>query len=277
MKSYSTYILLLIGMLFFNCASKKIKNIPYTKISKENVTNQPTLNVFIPRKGNSSNPVLLFVHGGYWEAGKKETYGFLGRNFAKKGVVTVIIDYTLSPKANYKDMAQEVAQAIAWTKENISEYKGNDDAIFLTGHSAGGHLVALVSTSPEFAENKNDIKGVILNDAAGLDMYSYLQKHPPTIEHHYKTTWTEDPEQWKAASPIYFLNDEMPPFKIYLGSKTYESITISNHAFLEELKNYQPNVALEILDKKHVPMMSQFFFPWNDRYDEIINFIEANQ
>lgn len=271
-------MLLILGAILYNCASKKIKNIPYSQlVAKSSFNSQPTLNVFMPKKGNALNPVLIFVHGGYWESGKKETYGFLGRNFAKRGIVTVIIDYTLSPHANYNDMAQEVAQAVIWTKAHISEYKGNDNAIFLSGHSAGGHLVALVSTSPDYIENKNDIKGVILNDAAGLDMYSYLQKYPPTEEHYYKTTWTEDPAQWKAASPIYFLNEKMPPFKIYLGKKTYESITVSNNDFLKALKEYQPNVSFKILNKKHVPMMTQFFFPWNDRYDEIISFIEMNK
>ncbi|OBX24956.1 acetyl esterase/lipase [Gelidibacter algens] len=277
MKTLSLYIVLISGILLCNCASTKIKNIQYTQVSNSTASSQPTLNVFMPNKGKASNPVLIFVHGGYWEEGKKETYGFLGRNFAKKGIVTVIIDYTLSPKANYDDMAKEVAQAIAWTKANISEYKGDETSIFLTGHSAGGHLVALVSTSPKYIEDKSVIQGVILNDAAGLDMYSYLQKYPPTEKHHYKTTWTENPENWKAASPIYFLNDGTAPFKIYVGSKTHESISVSNDAFIKELKNYQPGVSLEILNKKHVPMMSQYFFPWNDRYDEIIKFIEANQ
>lgn len=276
MKTFILYIILVFGVLLCSCASTRIKNIPYTQPSTTALNTQPTLNVFVPNKGATSNPVLIFVHGGYWEQGKKETYGFLGRNFAKKGIVTVIIDYTLSPKANYDDMAKEVAQAVSWTKTHISKYKGDETSIFLTGHSAGGHLVALVSTSPEYIEDKKAIRGVILNDAAGLDMYNYLQKYPPTETHHYKTTWTENPENWKAASPIYFLNDETIPFKIYVGSKTYESIRVSNDAFIQTLKNYQPDASLEILNKNHVPMMSQFFFPWNDRYDEIIEFIETN-
>jgi arylformamidase len=277
MKNLNLYIVLISGILLCSCASTKIKNILYTQTLNETTSSKPTLNVFKPIKGKTSNPVLIFVHGGYWEKGKKETYGFLGRNFAKKGIVTVIIDYTLSPKANYEDMATEVAQAVAWTKEHISEYKGDETAIFLMGHSAGGHLVALVNTSPKYIIDKSAIRGVILNDAAGLDMYTYLQTYPPTEKHHYKTTWTENPENWKAASPLYFLNDEMAPFKIYVGSKTHESIRVSNAAFIKDLKNYQPDASLEILNKKHVPMMSQFFFPWNDRYNEILKFIEVNK
>jgi hypothetical protein len=45
-----------------------------------------------------------------------------------------------------------------------------------------------------------------LNDAAGLDMKNYLEGNPPTAEDDYLATWTTNPEQWKAASPIYFID-----------------------------------------------------------------------
>jgi len=49
----------------------------------------PELSVYQPRK-SKNNPVIIFVHGGYWDEGNKGLYGFLGRNFAKKDIVTVI-------------------------------------------------------------------------------------------------------------------------------------------------------------------------------------------
>lgn len=261
--------------LFLNgCAVKKTADINY---QAESASNSETLNVFSPKATQDKKlPVLIFVHGGYWNSGSKDTYGFFGRNFAKKGVVTVIPDYTLSPNANYDDMATQIAQAVRWTEENIAEYQGDPEQIFVSGHSAGGHLVALVATHPKYLRSDNTIAGVILNDAAGLDMYGYLQKNPPTTKHNYITTWTEDPSTWKEASPMYFLSEETPPFKIYVGSKSYTSIITSNDLFLKELKKFQPTVPFTILTKKHVPMMTQFLFPWNDRYEEIIDFIATH-
>ncbi len=235
----------------------------------------PKLNVFTPRKSKNS-PVVIFIHGGYWEHGDKKTYGFLGRNFAKKELVTVIPNYTLSPDGNYDSMAKEVAAAIKWTHDYITNYGGNPEQIFLMGHSAGGHLIALVGTHPDYLKNVYLIKGIILNDAAGLDMNSYLQKNPPTKEHRYDVTWTEDPDNWKDASPIYFLSEKTPPILMYTGTKTYPSIISQNKDFVEELNTYQPAVKINFLTKKHVPMMSQFAFPWNKRYDEIIEFINSS-
>lgn len=262
-------------LLLSSCASIKHQDISYLK--ETNTTKeQPTLNVFSPRNSKYENtPVLVFVHGGNWNSGDKKTYGFLGRNFAKKGITTVIVGYTLSPDANFDTMANQVGQAVMWTKNNIANYKGDPNKIFLTGHSAGGHLIALVGTSYKYVTEKNLIKGIILNDAAGLDMKHYLEEFPPTVKDDYLTTWTNDPDQWRYASPIYFIDERTPPFKIYLGSKTYPSITTANERFLKELHNFQPKVEPIMLNKKHVPMMTQYIFPWNKRYNEIIDFMES--
>jgi arylformamidase len=259
-----------------SCASKKISDISYLKKSEALVTSFPELNVFQTRSAEKS-PVVIFIHGGYWTSGNKDIYGFLGRNFAKKKIVTVIPNYTLSPNGSYDTMAREVAAAIQWTLDNIEKYNGNPDQIFLMGHSAGGHLIALVGTNPKYLENTDVIKGIILNDAAGLDMYSYLKKYPPTKNHNYDVTWTENEDNWKDASPIYSLSEKVPPFLMFTGTKTYPSIISQNKAFVQKLKAFQPNAKINFLNKKHIPMMSQFVFPWNKNYKEIIKFIEVNK
>lgn len=273
-------IFLALGTLFLlctSCATTKHKDIPY--LTSENLkieTNGsiPKLNVFTKRKIiEEKKPVLMFVYGGNWNTGNKDIYGFLGRNFAKHNVVAVLPNYTLSPDANYNTMASQIADAIKWTRNNIADYGGDPTQIYLTGHSAGGHLITLATLNPKYGIDPESISGVILNDAAALDMKHYLENNPPTQEDDYITTWTKDPKNWKDASPIYFLNEKSPPFKIYLGSKTYKSIDTANRRFLKELHKFQPEVQFQILDKKHVPMVTQYFWPWNKRYDEIVNFI----
>ena len=268
-------IVLLNALLLVNCSSKKNTNISYQSTTVENNSNIPKLNIFIPRKSKAvQSRVLIFVHGGNWNSGRKGTYDLLGRNFARKGVITVIPDYTLSPQANYDLMAKQIAAVIQWTKKNISQYNGNPNQIFITGHSAGGHLGALAVMNPKYGIDSKSIAGIILNDAAGLDMKNYLEENPPTAEDDYLATWTPNPEQWKEASPIYFIDKNTPPFLIYVGDKTYNSIKIANSRFVSALKPFQPDITPIRLNKKHVPMVLQYFYPWSDRFDEILAFME---
>lgn len=271
--------LLLIFSVFLctSCATIKHKDISFlTSETLKIETNGsiPKLNVFTKRKiSEEKKPVLIFVYGGNWNSGSKDIYGFLGRNFAKHDVVTVLPNYTLSPKVNYDTMAKQVAEAIKWTQKNIDEYGGDPSQIYLTGHSAGGHLITLATLNPKYEIDPESISGIILNDAAALDMKHYLENNPPTEKDDYLSTWTNDPANWKDASPIYFLNEKSPKFKIYLGSKTYQSIDTANRRFLAELHKYQPNVTFNMLNKKHIPMVIQYFWPWSKRYDEIVEFI----
>ena len=264
-------LVILVASLSYSCSSTKFKDLPY--LSQSN-NSDLKLNIFVPKKISKEKlPVLLFVHGGNWNTGNKNMYGFIGRNFAKKAVITVIPSYTLSPNANYDQMTQEIAQAIRWTKQNIKNYGGNSEMIFVTGHSAGGHLVALATLNPIYKVPPNTVSGIILNDAAGLDMKHYLENYPPTDENDYLKTWTANPDEWKNASPIYFLDAEIPPFLIYIGEKTYPSLKVGNDRFLRELNKNQKSVSTILVNKGHLPMVLQYFWPWSDRYKEIYDFM----
>ncbi|MGO4906468.1 alpha/beta hydrolase [Flavobacterium sp. W20_MBD1_R3] len=276
MRFLIVLLLVLNGLLLVNCGAKKRTDVSYlTAFNKK--SDEPLLNIFVPSKSNSTaRPVLIFIHGGNWNSGRKGTYDLLGRNFARKGIITVIPNYTLSPNANYDDMAIQIASVIQWTKEHISQHNGNSTKIYITGHSAGGHLAALSVMNPKYGIETGTIAGIILNDAAGLDMLHYLEENPPTDKDDYSTTWTSNPQQWKDASPIYFLNKNTPPLLIYVGDKTYNSIKIANNRFVAALQPFQSHVTPIRLNKKHVPMVLQYFSPWSNRFDEIIAFMKLH-
>jgi acetyl esterase/lipase len=276
---YKIAIIVLFTSLFLgSCASKKITDVSYLLSSKESTITAPKMNIFMPRNSKLKQlPVLIFVHGGYWNSGRKGTYDLLGRNFARKGVVVVIPDYTLSPNTDYNGMAKQIAAVIQWTKDSISKHKGNPNEVFITGHSAGGHLGALAVMNPKYGIDLKSISGIILNDAAGLDMKHYLEENPPTAAHNYITTWTSSPVKWQDASPIYFLDKNTPPFLIYVGDKTYSSIKTTNKRFIDALYPFQPEVKAVPLNRKHVPMVTQYFYPWSDRFDEVIDFMNLHK
>jgi acetyl esterase/lipase/ferredoxin len=101
------------------------------------------------QEGLADAPVVLFVHGGAFVRGTKdssaEIYGNFTRYFARNGCVGINMEYRLAPEAAYPGGAEDVAGAIEWIKENVWEYGGNPDRIVLAGHSAGAsHAAAYV-------------------------------------------------------------------------------------------------------------------------------------
>ena len=95
-------------------------------------------------------PVLMFVHGGGWCEGSKDQYAHIGRHFAKHGFCTVVINYRLSPEVKHPDHTIDAARAFAWVKDNISRFNGDEKRVSLMGHSAGGHMAALIASDPSY-------------------------------------------------------------------------------------------------------------------------------
>ena len=269
------FLLTLSGCTFLG--NKAHKNIIYAKGA--GAIPDQELNIFEPKKPKSPKDVLIFIHGGNWNSGKKSQYSLMGRNWTKRDIVYVIIDYPLSPAATYKEMAEYSAKSVKWVKENINNYGGNPDRIFLSGHSAGGHLAALICTDDQYFQKlgiANPIKGLILIDAAGLNMYGYLLEEKFSNDNTYLKTFTPDQKKWKDASPLYHLHKGMPPVTIFRGGKTYPSIVSSNEKFIKAMQEFAPETPYEILkSKKHIPMITQFFNPWNKRYNQIHHFMES--
>jgi acetyl esterase/lipase len=96
---------------------------------------------------------VLFVHGGAWVFGNKNFFGLyrsVGQFLARHGIVAVLTNYRLSPLVRHPVHTQDVARAYAWVRRHVRDYGGDPDQIFLVGHSAGGHLVALLATDPAY-------------------------------------------------------------------------------------------------------------------------------
>jgi acetyl esterase/lipase len=96
----------------------------------------------------SPGPVLVFIHGGYWQMRAKETFSFLAAGPLAHGIHVAFVGYTLAPDIRLDGIVDEVRAAIAWLAAHAADFGGDADRIYVSGWSAGGHLTAMSLNEP---------------------------------------------------------------------------------------------------------------------------------
>lgn len=116
-------------------------DLPYGDGPKE------TLDVFPSARTNGhAAPVLVFIHGGYWRSLDKSDHSFLAPGFVKRGAMVVVPNYALAPSVTIEAIALQMVKALAWTWRHAHAHGGDPRRIVVAGHSAGGHLAAMLLT-----------------------------------------------------------------------------------------------------------------------------------
>src|SRR5690606_37869232 len=90
-------------------------------------------------------PVVIFIHGGAFRNGHKEWIGAMAPQITGVPAVLVSPNYRLVPRAKVADAVEDCFDALAWVHRNISRFGGNPENLFVGGHSAGGHLAAMLA------------------------------------------------------------------------------------------------------------------------------------
>lgn len=101
-----------------------------------------TLDVFPAARDGA--PILVFVHGGYWRSLDKRDHSFVAPPFVEGGAMVVVPNYALCPAVSVATIALQLTRALAWTFRHAARHGGNPARIVVAGHSAGGHLAAML-------------------------------------------------------------------------------------------------------------------------------------
>jgi arylformamidase len=101
-----------------------------------------TLDIFPARKGDGS--ALVFIHGGYWRSLDKKDFSYLAPAWVDAGVSLVVVNYALCPAVTIERIVQQLLAASAWLYRHAGDYGMDEDRLFVSGHSAGGHLAAMM-------------------------------------------------------------------------------------------------------------------------------------
>lgn len=178
------------------------------------------MDVYLPAK-TAKAPVIVMVHGGAWAFGSKSSRGVVDNkvdHWLPEGFIFVSVETRLQPKADPLQQAKDVAAALAKVQRDAAAWGGDASKIVLMGHSAGAHLVALVSADHAIAQ-KAGLKpwaGTIALDSAAYDVTKIMeQPHHPRL---YDRAFGSDPNFWASVSPTRQLKGSVPPMLLVCSS-----------------------------------------------------------
>jgi acetyl esterase/lipase len=183
-------------------AMQVAENVPYYPTAPDAyAASRCTVNVQRPEADGF--PTFVYFHGGGLEGGDRSEGDDFTRRMLEEGFGVVSAHYRLHPQATHPAYLQDAAAAVAWTLEHIQEYGGNPTQVFVTGHSGGGYLAAMVGVAGQYLQatghDTRELLGIVPSSGQMLTHFTIreergLPKAQPTIDEfaplHYAHTTT---------------------------------------------------------------------------------------
>lgn len=246
------------------------------------------LDIYRP-KGKKRYPVVVFVHGGYWNSGDKEyylpftgLYANIGIALARKGVGAVVTNYRLAPAVTFDKQLGDVLAAIRWTRAHIGDYEGDPERLFIMGHSAGGHIAALIAADGSLLKDAGippeAVKGYVLLSAI-YDLDDMAKKNDATFnEHVTRMVFGSDPAALVRWSPIARFRLRPPPILMLTAERDFPYLIPQEEGARRKLAELHADPsAYTIPGYAHMDMVMKFGMKDDEVLRRTLEFIDAKQ
>ena len=205
------------------------RDIPYAQDANQ----YHLMNVYIP-EGDGIFPAIVYIHGGGWTAGYRDSYDSVGSFYARRGIAGFSIDYTLTAEnTSWPQAIQDVILAIRHIKENSAQYRIDPERVAVMGDSAGGHLASLVGTlsgNESFLTGKAGKVAIssrvcLVIDYYGPTDFQFIGECGPNCNPYClveaflgDVSYEMNQSRWSEASPATYITDDDPIFVIAHGT-----------------------------------------------------------
>ena len=187
------------------------------------------MDVFRPR--GASRAFLLFIHGGYWRALDKRDHSFVASEFVSQDVTVGVANYALCPSVTVEEIVRQMLRACAWAYRNVESLGAPRNRIYVSGHSAGGHLTAMMMAAlwPSFARDLP--KDLVRGGLAISGVYDLREVvNVPSINDDVRLTRAKASK----VSPIFYPPATEAPLYTAVGGKELPPFIEQNKVFGEK-------------------------------------------
>lgn len=198
-----------------------------------------SLDLYLPANREQKPPLLIFVHGGFWllDDDRYRIGASLAQALVREGVAVALLRYRLSPGARHPAQAEDVAAGVALLVRQADRYGYDRKRVFLAGHSAGGHLAALVALDPRYLGRHQTGPTALAGVISFSGMYD-LSLRPGISENQRdatEKTFGSDPAVLAQASPVRHVSGAAPPFLLLVAHDDFPEFLPDARAFAEAL------------------------------------------
>ena len=230
------------------------------------------LDIYIP-EGKKNYPVIVYFHGGALLSGSKEMGKDIGEKLAKSGVGFVSANYRVSPVAKYPDHLNDAQAATEWAFNNMGSFGGDLKNIYVSGHSAGAYLSAVLALNKDLKIHKmRKIRGAIL-----ISPFLYVEETAPVRikrDSIYKSIWGTNPKDWKKASVSTHNKGNNENFISIMAENDEVWRKEQNKRFINKLKKKQTASYIEMPNRNHSSLVNKILDDDDQVSATIIEFIQ---
>jgi len=201
------------------------------------------LDVFMPDSAAGA-PVHFFIHGGYWQSMDKSDFDYVAKGLVPRGAVTVVVNYTLAPEVHIDEIVRQNRAALAWTWKNIAQYGGDPENIHVSGHSAGGHLTAMMGAT-DWPGFDSDLPGNLVK--SGLPISGVFELEP-VLKSYLNEVLDLDEAEAERNSPALLTSPQPMPYVLTLGGDETVEFHRQTNDYAQTLRDQGSEVEVIIPD-----------------------------
>ncbi|XP_019446958.1 PREDICTED: isoprenylcysteine alpha-carbonyl methylesterase ICME [Lupinus angustifolius] len=253
------------------------------------------LDLYLPRNNDGPKPVVAFVTGGAWIIGYKAWGSLLGQQLSERDIIVACIDYRNFPQGTISDMVTDASQGISFVCNNIAEYGGDPNRIYLMGQSAGAHIAACALVEHAIKEagegestswSLSQIKAYF-GLSGGYNLYNLIDHfHSRGLYRSIFLSIMEGDESLSRFSPEVMVRDPnftnavslLPPMVLFHGTGDYSIPSDASKSFSETLKGVGGRAEAVLYEgKTHTDVFLQDPMRGgkDDLFDDLVAYIHA--